>query len=172
MKSNNKIQLALFSIYAFGLQFATTIQLTNTSSLLSLLGAKGQTLANLWLSGPITGLIMGIIFGQLSDMTNTRYGKRKPYIFVSGILLAIALARLPLSHNLIEATLLLWLFYTGINGCMWPLQAWVGDNFPRRQLPVAYAVEAIGLGAGGTLAGIVSGAIGSRHHTIHFGENF
>ena len=170
--SINKKQLALFSFYSFSLQFATTIQLTNTSSLFSLLGAKGHVLANLWLSGPIIGLIMGVMFGQLSDMTHTRYGKRKPYILISGILLSIALGCLPLSQNLVEGTLLLLLFYVGINGCMWPLQAWVGDSFSKLHLPVAYTVQAVGTGIGGMTAGIFMGFAGSQWKKINFGTAF
>lgn len=162
-----KTELALFAFYSFSLQFANITQLANTSSLLSLLHAKGSTLASLWLVAPVTGLCSAIIFGQLSDMTHSRYGKRKPYIFICGILLAVALFFLPLSQNLIIATLFLLLFYTSTNGCTWPLQAWIGDNIKHSNLPVAYAIQAVGTGIGGLAAGILISA-GNNYPTIHF----
>lgn len=158
--------LLFFSFYSFSLQFAVTIQLINTSSLFNLLGAKGQLLANLWLSGPIIGLIMALIIGELSDVTRSRYGKRKPYIFFFGILLSITLILFPLSQNLMIAAFLLCLLYVGINGCMWPFQAWIADSFSHDQLPIVYAAQAVATGCGGVAAGVAVNGLNHKWQSI------
>lgn len=70
------------AILAFGLAFASSLQTSNMSSLFKFLGANGSSLPYLWLAAPITGMVVQPIIGQLSDDTATRWGKRRPYIFV------------------------------------------------------------------------------------------
>jgi Na+/melibiose symporter-like transporter len=54
--------------------------------------------ALVWLAGPLSGLLVQPLIGAFSDKCTSRYGKRRPYIFVSGVLtcfsmLGVAYAR-------------------------------------------------------------------------------
>lgn len=61
------------------------------------------------LSNSMRGLIMGLdnllslfllpVFGKLSDKTNTKYGKRTPYIFIGTIISVVLMIFVPISAN-------------------------------------------------------------------------
>src|SRR6185312_3167509 len=143
-------QLFNLSLFAFGLQFANMLQLSNMSSLYKFLGAASGNLPYLWLAAPVSGLIMQPLIGQLSDNTCSRYGKRRPYLFVWGIVAVIAFCILPLSPSVAIAAVCLWIIGFSVNGCQEALRALTGDITPNKQKATAFAWQTIfaGLGAG------------------------
>lgn len=44
-----------------------------------------------WLAGPLSGLLVQPLIGAFSDKCTSRFGKRRPYIFVSGILTCLSM---------------------------------------------------------------------------------
>lgn len=143
-------QLFNLSVFAFGLQFANALQLSNMSSLYKFLGAESGSLPYLWLAAPVSGLIMQPIIGQLSDSTCTRFGRRRPYILGWGILAVSSICLLPLSPNILTAAILLWIIGFSINGSTEALRALIADITLNRQKAKAFAMQTIfsGLGAG------------------------
>lgn len=83
------------AILIFGLSFSFNFLLINMTSIFSFLGVSGSVIPYLWLAAPITGLFVQPIVGQLSDDTNSRYGKRRPYIFAWGVLAIVSFFILP-----------------------------------------------------------------------------
>ena len=61
-----------------------------TPYLLSLELSKELT-ALVWLAGPLSGLLVQPLIGAFSDKCTSRFGKRRPYIFVSGILTCLSM---------------------------------------------------------------------------------
>lgn len=44
-----------------------------------------------WLAGPLSGLLVQPLIGAFSDKCTSRFGKRRPYIFVAGILTCLSM---------------------------------------------------------------------------------
>jgi maltose/moltooligosaccharide transporter len=66
------------------------------------LGANPFIFGLIWLAGPVTGMIVQPIIGSLSDKTYTRFGRRRPYLFLGAILASIALWIFPNSSFIAE----------------------------------------------------------------------
>ena len=61
-----------------------------TPYLLSLELSKELT-ALVWLAGPLSGLLVQPLIGAFSDKCTSRFGKRRPYILVSGMLTCLSM---------------------------------------------------------------------------------
>lgn len=143
------------SICAFGLQFASSLQMAGTSSLYKFLGAESSNLSYLWLAAPISGLLIQPIVGQFSDSTATKYGKRMPYIFIWGILGFLALLLLPMAGTVWFAAALMWILSCSHNGCTEALRALIGDITPNPQKARAFALQTIFAGVGAAIAAVL-----------------
>jgi hypothetical protein len=61
-----------------------------TPYLLSLELSKELT-ALVWLAGPLSGLLVQPLIGAFSDKCTSRFGKRRPFIVVAGILTCLSM---------------------------------------------------------------------------------
>ncbi len=148
--NTNLREIFNLAICAFGIQFATALQMANMSSIYKLLGAASSELSYLWLAAPISGLLVQPLVGQLSDSTESRFGKRIPYIFVWGLLACISLLMMSFSSTLLMAAILMWLLDCSINGCTEILRALTADIIPNSKKSTAFAMQTAfaGIGAG------------------------
>jgi maltose/moltooligosaccharide transporter len=144
-------QMFTLAVSAFGVWFALALQMAHTTSLLKFLGVNSSQLSFIWLAGPCTGFLVQPIIGQLSDFTWTKYGKRNPYIFTFGILAAISLVILAFSTSVFMAAVMLWIFFSTINGAMEGIRALTSDLTPDPQKTLAFSVQAVA-------SGVASGA--------------
>lgn len=136
----------------FGIQIVWGLQNANTSRIFQALGADVAALPALWIAGPITGLIVQPIVGHLSDHSRSRFGKRRPFLLVGGLLTAIALLIMPNATTLWTAIAALWLLTASINIAMDPSRALVADNLPHAQRAKGYAVQVFFIGTGAVFA--------------------
>lgn len=81
--------VAVASIAA-GIQFGWALQLSLLTPYIQLLGVPHKWAANIWLCGPISGMIIQPIVGYSSDRLRSRFGRRRPFIFFGAIAVAIA----------------------------------------------------------------------------------
>lgn len=63
-----------------GIECCWALLMANSSAILLYLGATIPMIAYLWLLPPFVGLITSPVVGHLSDLTTTRFGRRRPYI--------------------------------------------------------------------------------------------
>lgn len=152
-------QLFYLSLCGFGIQFASSLQMTNTSSLFKFLGAESGEIGYLWLAAPIAGLIIQPVVGQFSDSTMTRFGKRIPYIFVWVLLSSLALFLLPFSKILWLAAMVVLILSCSINGCTEALRALIGDIAPNQQKATAFAWQTVFCGIGAGIAALLPWAL-------------
>jgi maltose/moltooligosaccharide transporter len=157
-------KLLLLAIAAFGIQFATALQMSNMTSLYKFLGAKSINLPFLWLAAPISGLLIQPLVGQLSDSTVTQFGKRKPFLLFWGLLSAFALMLMPLVHAVWIAAIFLWLLECSINGSTESLRALTADLTPPSQRAKAFAIQTLFAGIGSGIAATLPWLI---HHFIN-----
>lgn len=136
----------------FGIQIVWGLQNTNTSRIFQALGADVAALPALWIAGPITGLIVQPIVGHLSDHSRSRFGRRRPFLFVGGFATALALLIMPNATTLWAAIGALWLLTASINIAMDPSRALVADNLPQADRARGYAIQVFFIGAGAVFA--------------------
>jgi maltose/moltooligosaccharide transporter len=139
----------------FGIQIGFALQNSNMSRIFQTLGSSLDDLPALWVAAPLTGLLVQPIIGHMSDRTWLgRFGRRRSYFLAGAILAAIALLRMPESHVLLMAALLLWMLDASLNISMEPFRAFVGDMLPRQQHTAGYAVQTAFIGAGAVIGSI------------------
>ncbi|KAI7864887.1 major facilitator superfamily domain-containing protein [Spinellus fusiger] len=83
-------QLLALTLCMAGVQFIWTVELSyGTPYLLSLHLSKELT-ALVWLAGPLSGLLVQPVIGAFSDKCTSRFGRRRPFILVGGILTCLS----------------------------------------------------------------------------------
>ena len=74
-----------FALGFFGLQFAWQMRIILSGPVTENLGASPLIFGLIWLAGPVTGMVVQPIIGNLSDNTHTIFGKRRPYLLAGAI---------------------------------------------------------------------------------------
>ena len=152
-----KPQLSFWQIWNMcfgflGIQFGFALQNANVSRIFQTLGAEIDELPILWVAAPVTGLIVQPIIGYMSDRTWNRLGRRRPYFLVGAIFASLALLAMPNSPYLWVAAGMLWIMDASINISMEPFRAFVGDNLPRKQRTLGFAMQSFFIGIGAIVA--------------------
>ncbi len=160
-------QLLNFCLGFFGLQFAWQMRIILSGPVTEGLGASPLIFGLIWLAGPVTGMLVQPIIGELSDKTHTIFGKRRPYLFAGALFASLALwafpnsaaiaenlanflhIPLPVFGGLIIAAIMIWIIDACVNAAQGPYRALVPDLVPPKQhsLANAYLSFAIGLGS-------------------------
>ncbi|KAL3641366.1 general substrate transporter [Castilleja foliolosa] len=84
------LHMVLVASIAAGVQFGWALQLSLLTPYTQLLGVAHQWAAIVWLCGPISGLLVQPIVGYHSDKCTSRFGRRRPFIGIGVVLVAIA----------------------------------------------------------------------------------
>lgn len=163
MKKFTTAQLLNFCLGFFGLQFAWQMRIILSGPVTEALGASPLIFGLIWLAGPVTGIVVQPIIGALSDVTQTPFGRRIPYLMGGAILAAIGLFLLPRSGDiaglfgesapvwlgLLIAAVMIWIIDACVNAAQGPYRALIPDNIPKEQHALAnsYLSFAIGLGS-------------------------
>jgi maltose/moltooligosaccharide transporter len=148
-------RLINLTICSFGIQFGSALQMANMSSIYKFLGADASHLTYLWLAGPVTGLLVQPIIGQMSDKSRSRFGKRRSYMLLMAILAFVSLILMPNSNALWMAAALLWLLDTSNNGVTLPFRALIAEQSTGKGRTRAFAYQAFFSGAGATIAALL-----------------
>lgn len=138
----------------FGIQVAFGLQNANVSRIFQSLGSDVDSLAFLWIAGPVTGLLVQPLIGHFSDRTWGRLGRRRPYFLAGAVLAATALVLMPNAGLLIAAAVLLWMLDASLNVSMEPFRAFVGDMVGPAQRTAGYAFQTAFIGAGAVLGSL------------------
>ena len=167
LRKLSTIQLLNFCLGFFGLQFAWQMRIILSGPVTEGLGASPFIFGLIWLAGPVTGMVVQPIIGALSDNTNTKFGRRRPYLMIGAILAALALWAFPNSANiaqffaekihlplgafggLLVAAIMIWVIDACVNAAQGPYRALIPDNIVQEQHSIAnsYLSFAIGLGS-------------------------
>ena len=167
LKPFSTAQLLNFCLGFFGLQFAWQMRIILSGPVTEGLGASPLLFGLIWLAGPVTGMLVQPIIGELSDKTHTIFGKRRPYLFAGALFASLALWAFPNSAaiwdklattlnlpalafgGLIIAAIMIWVIDACVNAAQGPYRALVPDLVPQEQhsLANAYLSFAIGLGS-------------------------
>lgn len=108
--------------------------------------------------GAIVALLANIIFGTLSDMTRSRFGKRTPWIVGGGIITGLAIGAIAFTRN--EALIIfLWcVAQMGYNMMLAPYVAVMSDRVPDKVRGTISGFYGAGIAVGQTLGSVVGAA--------------
>jgi MFS family permease len=138
-------QLIRLSLYWLGLSsiFAGLHQLINGRILFHGLGPRGSegtTLFLLTAGGSVVAMLVQPTIGSISDYTISRWGRRKPYIFVGSCLDLVFLWAIATSNALVAIAVFYILLQVSSNFAQGPFQGYVPDLVPASQVGLASAL--------------------------------
>ena len=117
-------------------------------------GDAGRALFAVSISGAIIAMIVQPTIGSISDYTVSRWGRRKPYIFIGSLLDLVFLVGIASSNTLVAIGAFIALLQLSSNFAQGPFQGYVPDLVPGPQVGTASAL--VGLMQ---VLGVVSGFI-------------
>jgi maltose/moltooligosaccharide transporter len=138
----------------FGIQLAFGLQNANISRIFQTLGSDVESLAFLWMAGPVTGLLVQPLIGYFSDRGWSRFGRRRPYFFAGALCCGAALFGMPYASALLIAAVCLWVIDASLNVAMEPFRAFVADMLSPSQHASGYAFQTAFIGAGAVLGSL------------------
>ncbi len=142
-------QLWNISFGFLGVQIVFALQGANTSRIFATLGADPHDLSYFWILPPLMGMIVQPLVGSFSDKTWTRWGRRKPYLYIGALVATLVMILLPNSGSFgltVKAAMIFGLFMlmlldTSINMAMQPFKMLVGDLVNDKQKGKAYSIQ-------------------------------
>ena len=157
--------LGLSSIFA-GLSFIMAGRL-EFSGLVDKAGA-GRALFLVSISGAFIAVIVQPTIGSISDYTISRWGRRKPYIFIGSILDLVFLVGIASSNTLIAIAAFIALLQFSSNFAQGPFQGYIPDLVPAAQVGTASALVGL-MQILGVVSGYAIGAIAVATHQYAIG---
>jgi len=114
----------------------------------------GELLFRLTFFGTIIAIVVQPTVGMISDYTVSRWGRRKPYIFIGTVLDLVFLVAIAFSHDLIAIAAFIALLQFSSNFAQGPFQGYVPDLVPAPQVGLASALVGM-MQVFGNVAGVL-----------------
>lgn len=141
--------LALLAVPSFGLALAITTVTTYLPVLLSKVSGPTATGVLIGFEGLLALFIPGLV-GAWSDRTETRVGRRLPFVLAGAPAMAVALLVMPFTTAIVPLAIALFVFYAGYFTYYAPYRAMYPDLVPEGDRPRSQGVQntarEIGLG--------------------------
>jgi Na+/melibiose symporter-like transporter len=122
----------------------------------------GRALFLVSISGAVIAMIVQPTVGSISDYTMTRWGRRKPYIFIGSLLDLVFLIGIASSDTLVSIAAFVALLQFSSNFAQGPFQGYVPDLVPGPQVGTASALvglmQVLGVVSGYTIGALAAGA--------------
>ncbi len=184
LKPFSTVQLLMFCLGFFGLQFAWQMRLALSGPVTEGLGADPLIYGLISLAGPFSGMVVQPIIGALSDKTTSRFGRRRPYLLGGAILASLALWIFPNSGTIVQyfgnafgvavaplaglvlAGIMIWIIDACVNIAQGPYRALVPDVVPRQQHAIANSYLSFAIGLGSVVAAATPPVLSKFFHII------
>lgn len=145
VKDLPKTQLVRLSLYWLGLSsiFIGVTQILEGRIQFEGLGVKGSegsTLFALNVAGALIAALVQPTVGSISDYTISRWGRRKPYIFIGSLLDVVFLYGIATSNSIVSIAAFMVLLQVSANFAQGPFQGYVPDLVPAKQVGLASAL--------------------------------
>lgn len=105
--------------------------------------------------GPVAGMIFPYLSGVISDRTNFKIGKRKPWVLLGGILGSIFLLLFGFSPNYIILFLLTFGIYASLNFLQGSYYSWIPEAVKQNQIGTVNGLGKLFYSLGGTVLFLV-----------------
>ena len=126
-------------------------------------GTEGTALVQMTIVGSLIAAVVQPTVGAISDYTTSRWGRRKPYIFIGSILDVVFLAGIAMSNTVVAIAALFLLLQASSNFAQGPFQGYIPDLVPEPQVGLASALLGI-FQTLGIVAGSIVAALGVAFH--------
>ena len=131
-------------------------------------GDAGKALFAISISGAIIAVIVQPTIGSISDYTISRWGRRKPYIFIGSVLDVVFLVGIASSNTLVAIAAFIALLQFSSNFAQGPFQGYVPDLVPGPQVGTASALVGL-MQVLGNVTGFIIAAIATTTHSYALG---
>jgi MFS family permease len=130
-------------------------------------GTEGVALLRISVAGAFVAAILQPTAGAVSDYTASRWGRRKPYIFLGSLFDVLFLVGIATSNTVLMIAAFILLLQTSSNFAQGPFQGYVPDLVAEPQVGLASALLGI-FSILGLVTGTIVGAIGvyTRQYAI------
>ena len=128
----------------------------------------GRTLFRLTVFGALIAVIVQPTVGSISDYTISRWGRRKPYIFIGSVLDVVFLIGIATSNDLVAIAAFIALLQFSSNFAQGPFQGYIPDLVPAAQVGLASALVGV-MTVLGNVSGFVIGGIATATHNYALG---
>ncbi|ROT36931.1 sucrose transporter [Sodiomyces alkalinus F11] len=88
--STETVRMVLLTFAAIGISFTWGIEMTYFTPYLLNLGLTKSNTALVWIAGPLSGLITQPVIGSIADQYKSKWGRRRPFIFMGSIVVTIS----------------------------------------------------------------------------------
>lgn len=103
-------------------------------------GAVGEALLRMTIAGSLIAIVVQPTVGAISDYTASRWGRRKPYIFIGTIFDVVFLVGIAVSNELVAIAAFIAMLQFSSNFAQGPFQGYVPDLVPQPQVGTASAL--------------------------------
>lgn len=117
------------------------------------IGTRGEVMGYLEFAAALVSIIVQPTIGTISDYLTTRWGRRKPFILIGGLLDVVFIYGIATAQTLLVLAAFLLLLSFSSNFAQGPFQGYVPDLVPERQVNTASML--VGLMR---LLGVITGA--------------
>ena len=131
-------------------------------------GTEGGALLFITISGVVIAIIVQPTIGSISDYTISRWGRRKPYIFIGSSLDVIFLIGIASSNTLIAIAAFITLLQFSSNFAQGPFQGYIPDLVPAPQVGTASALVGM-MQVLGVVSGFIIGGLATATHNYALG---
>ncbi len=128
----------------------------------------GRALFLVSISGAVIAMVVQPTIGSISDYTMTRWGRRKPYIFVGSLLDLVFLIGIASSDTLVSIAAFVALLQFSSNFAQGPFQGYVPDLVPGPQVGTASALVGL-MQVLGVVSGFIIGSLAVATHDYGLG---
>jgi MFS family permease len=118
----------------------------------------GTALFAINIGGTVIAILLQPTIGTISDYTMSRWGRRKPYIFIGSVLDVVFLLAIGSSNTLLAIAVFIILLQISSNFAQGPFQGYVPDLVPAGQVGLASALVGL-FSVLGSIAGFLIGTI-------------
>jgi MFS family permease len=129
---------------------------------------KATTLFILNVMGTAIAVVVQPTIGSISDYTISRWGRRKPYIFIGSTLDIVFLLGVASSNTVIAIAAFMALLQFSANFAQGPFQGYIPDLVPQKQVGLASALVGL-FQVLGTAAGFAIGALAVATNSFWLG---
>ena len=128
----------------------------------------GTAIALVGLAGAIIAILVQPTVGYISDFTESRWGRRKPYIVVGSLLDVVFLVGIAYSSTLLALAAFIALLSVSTNTARGPFQGYVPDLVAERQVGTASALVGM-MQVVGNVTGTLIATYAAQAHSIPAG---
>ncbi|WYZ34459.1 hypothetical protein EsH8_I_000735 [Colletotrichum jinshuiense] len=100
--SSEAMRMVLLTFNTLGITFTWGIEMTYCTPYLLNLGLTKSNTSLVWIAGPLSGLLVQPIVGAIADESKSKWGRRRPFIVIGSIIVAVSLLTLGFTKEIVE----------------------------------------------------------------------